>query len=49
MTSISGDIKCGSISGLLKALTEGGNIETKLTLGGNVNATGLNGEGKIQF
>ncbi len=44
MTSASGDIKCGSISGLLKAVTEDGNIETKLTSGGNVDCASFNGE-----
>ena len=44
VTSSSGNIKCGSISGLLKAYTKDGDIEAKLTLGGNLDATTLNGK-----
>ena len=46
MTSTTGDIKCGSILGMLRAVTEVGNIETKLTLGGNIDATSYNGKFK---
>ena len=46
MTSTTGDIKCGSILGMLRAVTEVGNIETKLTLGGNIDATCYNGKFK---
>ena len=46
MNSTAGDIICGSVSGLLKALTKDGDIGAKLTLGGNINATSVNGEEK---
>lgn len=44
MISATGDITCGSISGVLKAFTEDGDIDAKITLGGNIDATSLNGE-----
>lgn len=49
VTSISGDIKCSSISGFLKAFTKEGSIEAKLTSGGNIDATSLNGKWKMYF